>query len=541
MNYFKTFIFIQLCLALVVFSYSGNERISYPERSIASSIPTVSAQEIDTLLTFKSLPLKSEHNLISLLINEHKHTGFQDLGITFIRADELLDKDSSYKILPRIHSGVYSIEVLYSERALHDHYAFVEVNQFLKSLTRHQYQTRYHFFELYYNAKKNHGVSIHNLAKIRKMAFNYRKTDSLSHNKLIEENRRDDVYWKNEIEKYSFIEKAQKSKAELEKKKRLELLKNFDDKKIQVQLRALAAQNDRKGVADLLQKLLPWEIMSPFEKKFYQNHLSYIRNPLPIEKRIFLYRGSDYNTFFPDATVPTNLSEEELAKNEKVFLTSHFLDFKDLKTKNFNSLHKTSFMVDPFNQHSNQFQRSTAISSYFYQHSESSFTSPFLSLTSDFGIATNFGRRKISLLAVDPRSVYYNYSTRHRNEIEFLMPFLSFPDEIVAVHRYDYVDFMTKNSPGGGQKLLHLLEEKYKTRLAKRMNPYEALDLIKKIKSNSAKELNFLNGKNNHPFMNPQFDRTIKEVIPNIPNYRYTLFTPVNKSCTDLIKEFYKK
>lgn len=543
MNYFKSFIFIQFCLAVVVFTYSKDEKLAYshsPERAIASSIPVVSGQEIDELLTFKSLPIKSDTNVLNTLINNHKHAHFQNLGINFISADEFLEKDVTYKVVPRIHAGVYSIDVLYSQKALHDYYSYVELNHFLNGLTKHQYTTRYHFFELYYNAKKNHGVSVHNLAKIRKNAFYYRKTESLSRSAIIEENKRDDIYWKRKIEKYDSLEKIQRAKTTLEKEKRLLLLKGLEDHKIQVQLQRLASKNDRKGVADLLQTLLPWEIMSPFEKKFYQDHLSYIRHPLPIEKRIFLYRGSDSNTFFPDASTPVNLSDEELARNEKVFLTSHFLDYKDLKTKNFNSLHKTSFMIDPMNQYSNQFQRSTAMSSYFFQHSESSFSSPFLSLTSDFSIATNFGRKKIALLAVDPRSVYYNYSTRHRDEIEFLMPFLTFPDEVVAVHRYDYLDFMTKNSPNGGKKLLDLLEDKYLNKLIKKVNFYQAQDLIKKIKSNSKKELEFFSAKNGAPFMNAQFDRTMKEVIPNIPNYRYTVFKPTNKSCTELIREFYR-
>lgn len=540
MNYFKTFILIQFILAIVVFNYSSTITYNDPQRTIASTISIVSSNEIDELLTFKSLGTKSEENLIKNLKEKHQHNGFQGLGISFVSADDALEKNVTYRIIPRMNAGVYSIEIFYSQKALHDYYSFIEINHFLNSLTKHHYQTRFHFFELYFNAKKNHGVSIHNLAKIRRMAFFYRKTESLNRNSLIEENKRDDIYWKNKIDKYALIEKAQKSKSIIEKNKRLELLKPLDDKKIQIQLQQLAAKNDRKGVADLLQKLLPWEIMSPFEKSFYQNHLSYIRKPLPLEKRIFLYRGSDSNTFFPDATTPSNLTDEELAKNEKVFLTSHFLDYKELKLKHFNNLHKTSFMVDPFNQYSNQFQRSTAITSYFFQHSESSFTSPFLSLTSDFSIATNFGRRKITVLAVDPRSVYYNYSTRHRDEIEFLMPFLSFPDEVVAVHRYDYVDFMTKNSPGGGRKLLNLLEEKYKNELSKKMNPYQAQDLINKIKKNTINELKFLSGQSNNPFMNPQFDRTIKEIIPNIPNFRYTIFTPVNKSCVDLMKGFNK-
>jgi hypothetical protein len=69
----------------------------------------------------------------------------------------------------------------------------------------------------------------------------------------------------------------------------------------------------------------------------------------------------------------------------------------------------------------------------FYKHSLEPKGSPFLSFTPSIEVAHRFGSEKTMAFLVDPRVLFANYTSFFSEEIEFLTPLVTFPDEFMAM------------------------------------------------------------------------------------------------------------
>lgn len=83
---------------------------------------------------------------------------------------------------------------------------------------------------------------------------------------------------------------------------------------------------------------------------------------------------------------------------------------------------------------SSEFTGATRITNMFKKHSMDPKGSPFLSYTPSFAVALRFGSKKNTAYLLDPRLLYFNMASGYANEIEFLLPVASFPDDLAAVY-----------------------------------------------------------------------------------------------------------
>src|SRR5690606_4018902 len=204
------------------------------------------------------------------------------------------------------------------------------------------------------------------------------------------------------------------------------------------QLKSLVANGRRSEVAELLEKYLPREHMSPFESKFWNQMLETIRNPVPIKDRILVFRGIDEDMIYSAADqAGKELSKEAALAEAKGFMMSSMMT-KNQGTWN-RRLRSLQTMNDKFvGQHnitkSSEWTRHFRVSTFFKQHSIDPKGSPFLSFTPKASVAYNFGRNRTAAYLIDPRALLANATTSFTSEFEFLTTLVTFPDELVDVY-----------------------------------------------------------------------------------------------------------
>jgi hypothetical protein len=74
----------------------------------------------------------------------------------------------------------------------------------------------------------------------------------------------------------------------------------------------------------------------------------------------------------------------------------------------------------------------------FMNHSDEPKGSPFLSFTPDFMTAKKFGTSTMMMSLIDPRLLHFNYVSNFPAETEFLLPLVTFPDEVAGFWHQDY-------------------------------------------------------------------------------------------------------
>lgn len=228
---------------------------------------------------------------------------------------------------------------------------------------------------------------------------------------------------------------ALKKEQKILKVKRKELLEELDNLDDSKQFRNLVANNDKKGVGNLLRKYLPWEDMAPIESKFWNNYLDVLENPLPLEKKVLVYRGIDDDYFHPLSVDGKRLSQDDALRESKGFLMSTIL------VKNQGSWNRRLRSLESMNNKyigtivdGDSTVSSTArISTMFYKHSLEPKGSPFLSFTPGKNTSYLFGKHKAGIFLIDPRLLMVNAFSGFKGELEFLLPFAVFPDEVVGI------------------------------------------------------------------------------------------------------------
>jgi hypothetical protein len=316
----------------------------------------------------------------------------------------------------------------------------------------------------------------------------------------------------------------------------------LDKASVDHQFKNLVAKNDRAGASDLLKKYLPWEQMAPFEKRYWETYLDAIVHPLPMEQRIFIYRGINDDFIYSAYQGEKELEKETAKKEGKIFVMSTIMT-KNQGTWN-RRLRSLTAMNEKFigtnSKLESEFTKSARIVTMFTNHSINPQGSPFLSLTPKFNIAQIFGAQKMSAYALDPRLLSFNFASHFQYEAEFLLPLMVFPEDVVG-----YFDNKIHTDKKNTEELMKNL---FREKLVKAHGEQKGEEIFQKVLKNSQEyfdsALNRLGGKmlNGHQqesslaskFFNKIF---VKKIIAPIVE----IAPKTNTTCVDIIASFWKQ
>lgn len=464
-----------------------------------------------------------------------------EIALEFIE-DSTLPKDVAYFPQFQAKNNTYKIIVLHSKEAISDPVASSEFLNFLRTLKNEKYlMSHFAAFEMYYNAIERDPITAQNWAKIREAATELDSEDDFgidASNAL----KTRTAEWAKEKEDYA--EKAQlqiKQQKKLDKERRA-VIDSLDKATDDLQFKNLVAKNDRKGVADLLKKYLPWEQMAPFEKRYWETYLETIQHPLPMDKRIFIYRGVQ-DDFIYSAYQGGKELEREVAKKEgKVFVMSSIM------TKNQGTWNRRLRSLTAMNEKfiatnaklEDEYTKSARIMTMFVNHSQNPQGSPFLSFTPKFEVAKQFGANRMSAYAVDPRLLSFNFASKYKTEVEFLMPLMAFPEDVVAFFD-DQIHTDMDNTEAQMKSL-------FKEKLIKEHGEQKATALYQSVMKNSKEYFDSA--------LNRYEGKMTSAVAPKEPNFLVKFFDKIfskkveapvanvapakGAACVDIITSFWK-
>lgn len=512
-------------------SYFQNPNLS---RSIAEEISL--PINFEDLMTIKTSHKKSEMNVleaISAIQGPHS-------SIEFIE-DPKMSNDIAFKIVPEVSVNRYHFKIFHSINGKTDSIAAEELSQIFLKFSE-LFESDFSAFELLYNAQKGDFQALYALSKIRELSLKVTEVDF--EDDYFDAAKERLPYWESINQKLNVLEAAHHKKVRKLKEERKPVMDILDKLSEDKQLKALIAKNDRKGSAELIRKYLPWEEMPPFEKHFWETHLNIMVDPLPLEDRVIIYRGIDNDMIYAPETVGKILSHDEALKDQEIFLMSTILT-KNQGTWNRRLRSLTTMYekhIDTNIKNSSEFTKAARISTMFARHARNPQGSPFLSYTPKFLTAKSFGKKRNSAFFIDPRMLYFNYASRFEGEIEFLLPLMTFPDEVAAV--YD-VEIHNKNGNLTGHE-----QDFFKSKSIEKLNAKLGADkgakVYEQIESNSKKffasvmnEYQNLIGKKNSP--NGNLASVFKNIHgANAKKAAEALKSKTDMSCIDLIQIFWK-
>lgn len=235
-----------------------------------------------------------------------------------------------------------------------------------------------------------------------------------------------------EIKKHLVIQNKKKLIATNTKKA---ILESLDKAQEEGQLRQLIARNDRKGVARILAFYLPWEVMNTVEKNLWKEHLYVMANPLPLSKRVLIYRGIDGDAIYPAFKNGRYLTEKEaISSGELSLMAPMMARSKGTWNKRLRGLSDLDNRSITKYNNSSEYTKGSRLTALFVNHSGDPTGSPLLSLTPSYLVSNEFGGERNTLMAIDPRAIYYNFTSLFIEEHEFFIPLFTFPDEMLAVY-----------------------------------------------------------------------------------------------------------
>lgn len=467
-----------LVLALFVSSctsfYPGSS--THPERTIANEV--TAPLTIDELFTIKSSSYtKSGKNYPKDL---KTFLAVQGIDFEFVE-DPKMSSDVAYKIVPTIENQSYKVKIFHSVHAKTDLDASAELARFMDQMIYKKFISRFSLFELYYNAKANDFVTLQVITKIRANLYEPNTYQSFVEEDFLTRAEERGAFWKEKAHEFDSVERIYNKKVKVQEEARKEIMNALDKAADDQQFRNLVAKNDRKGAVKLLRQYLPWEQMPPFEKAFWENHLAIMADPLPFEDRVLIYRGIDDDIVQVAQEGGKELTREEAIKEQKMFLMSTMMT-KNQGTWN-RRLRSLTAMYEKFmgtdNAGSSEYTRAVRITNMFVKHSKEPKGSPFLSYTPKFSVAKSFGHKRNTAYFIDPRMMYFNYASKYADEIEFLLPIMSFPDDLAAVYDQEI-------HPGTGD-VENFLKQKAIAKLDQELGAGKGAAVFERIELNSKK------------------------------------------------------
>ncbi|WP_374073993.1 hypothetical protein [Bdellovibrio bacteriovorus] len=215
--------------------------------------------------------------------------------------------------------------------------------------------------------------------------------------------------------------------------------------------------NDREGVAKAMEKMFPWSLMEPTEKFFWKEYVEAIRKP-NYENAPILFRGIDQNEKLQSVTnsqgkvVGGGLFSKRLTagSGSHLFKLKGLPDtFETFGTHGVDSKKRISPLNEPH-----------SLTRMMINHAMSPQGSPFISLTYDLGVASNFSGGSsvkiqegqnpdtvvekflnsnasggVATIRMDKRRLLTNSVSMFQGELEILASMLIFPDEVLHLEK----------------------------------------------------------------------------------------------------------
>lgn len=534
-------------LLILSASISGCSNYEFRDQSIARHyrVPANEKQfpmDLTDLLSFKSSNQKDNaRNYIKNL----KFTISSEVIEIIYKENNLLPEDIAYRLVPVLTENSYQLQIHYGPNALIDTDAFNELQAFLNIFKNDTYKYDYSLMELFYNAKNNHLPALHTLAKIRQQVFLISPEKFNYNEKTGFHQRHSGKYqeWQEIRNQFALLEKKEKINIKAKEDIRRLTMNKLDAAVDDQQLRTLIAKNDRKGVANLLRSYLPWEHMAPFEEQFWLTQLDIIENPAELAKRVLVLRGIDDDAIQVAHNAGVKLTKEEAIQEQKIFLMSTILTKNqgswNRRLRSLTAMNDKFIGVDDFHNTS-EYSRAARMTNMFYKHSLNPEGSPFLSFTPNFQVASQFGEERLSAYLLDPRAIHLNYASAFKFEIEFLMPLMTFPDELVMVVDYNLHE-EAKSLPTNkrGELAYKLISDSVKEKFIKIYGKNEAQATYDKMIADSHAYFSIFNKNQIHQKMGVNFDAINLPVIGEIyldPSKKPKSKTP---GCLGLVQDFF--
>lgn len=427
-------------------------------------------------------------------------------------------------------------KIFYTSSAFNDPIASYHLLDFLSHMSASkELLSPYSTFELYHNAKLGDPIALDLFYKIQTsenhyiddQASTFFQDESYKNTKKRLEELRTQLAPK--IKEL----KANRSTKKNERKAGLDIL---DKLPADQQFRTLVSKGDRVGAAELIKKYLPWEEMAPFEKQFWETYLAVVVNPVPLKERVLIYRGLDGDYVHRAYVAGHELSEKEAILQNKVFFMSTVL------TKNQGTWNRRLRSLEAMNKkyigeidESSENSQAARISTMFLKHSGKAEGSPFLSFTPQMSVAESFGDERVSGFLIDPRLLNFNYTSAFEEEIEYLVPLTTFPDEIVGI-----VDKKLHPDEFVPNHMEEALDRRLEKLIANTYGENQKEEIVKKIKKNT---YDFFKGET--VLVNPDLPSVGKSNINFYKNFltkndpRPTLSPEGELGCKNLIQLFW--
>lgn len=425
--------FVQLLFIIVVFSLNSCSSIQkrFPAEATDPLFEAIFTIPKSDMVGEKSF----EKNITAEITAQEMRVRELNFRIDILESQNL-PKETAYKIEltidPKTSELVYKISR--SADSFNDPVASYGLADFMSHLvSTAELNSPFSTFELYHNAKAGDPIALEAFYKIRASEHHFIDDEAKTYfeSNSFKKNRDQIQKLRPQVTKQV---KALKAKRTIEHEQRKLGLAALDKAPEGKQFRMYIAKGDRKNAAEVLRKYLPWEEMAPFEKQFWSTYLEVIENPVPLEERVFIYRGIDDDFIHKAYNGTKELSTNEAIKENKAFVMSSIM------TKNQGSWNRRLRSLEAMNNKyiatindTNEFTQSARITTMFLNHSANPQGSPFLSFTPSVSVATNFGENRLSAYLFDPRLLNFNYTSAFEEEIEFLVPLTTFPDELVGI------------------------------------------------------------------------------------------------------------
>lgn len=347
------------------------------------------------------------------------------------------------------------------------------------------YVNIYSFFEAMYNAKYGHLESQKLLKKLQEVTFGNLKEQEVEKASEAREILTQDI---NDIDTRI---SALKKDVKLREASRKEVMAALDKASDDGQLRTLLQKNDREGVANLLEKYLPREQMTPIEHKFWDQILYKIRNPVALKDRVLVYRGTYGDRLYPAIEDGKELPYDQAVKEGKLVAMSTVITRNqgtwNRRLRSLQTIYDKKLTMNPNNAES-EFTQSSRLTTWMKQHSIEAQGSPFLSYTSNFETGYRFGfnigkgdgadkegAKAMGAFLIDPEILVFNQMTSFKGEMEYLHTLVSFPDEMVAFFDESVLGKMSK------EEVAKTIKEGFHEKITKAYGEELASDIIENI------------------------------------------------------------
>ncbi len=378
--------------------------------------------------------------------------------------------------------GKYITRILYHPKAFEDKSATYSMLNLSKSMLEGlNYSSAEAYYELYFNARAGDPIALKTFLGMKDLSLEYLSDDSMTvmSTPEFEQRRTRNAVLLKQLDKEITELKTWQKKEQAKRKAPLAALdKAAEDK----QFRTLVAKNDRKGAAKLLRTYLPWEMMAPFEKQFWETHLEVMVNPVPLEERVYIFRGLNEDFIHSGFSKGLALSQKQaIVKNNAFVMSSVMVKNQGSWNRRLRSLEAMNSKTIATIGGDEKYAQSARISTMFLNHGRNPMGSPFLSLSPSLAVASNFGEKRVSSYLIDPRLLHYNYASPLKGEIEYLISLTTFPEDLVGIadqelHGFPSYDVEARQA---------FLEQKLINKINSVYGESKATNVLMKIKKNS--------------------------------------------------------